>query len=219
MPYDVTERSFQDSDVLKLLAETDQEFVRRYPELKGQRRGPLLPDIRILIAYQSAVPVGCCALQVGGEPSIRGSFEVKRLYVVRECRGTGVTDALMSAIEDLAGSIGAKLLCFETGTRQPEAAHVVLRRGYAHIRPYPPYPEDPFAICFAKPLVRMKTDSCVQYVRRAPVNSLIERSEPGNKISQCASIIKGSSPFLTPANFLKMGRQDSLTSAGFGSLV
>jgi GNAT superfamily N-acetyltransferase len=95
---------------------------------------------------------------MGGEPSIHGSFEVKRLYVVRKCRGTGVVDALMSAVEDLAGSIGAKLLCFETGTRQPEAARVVLRRGYAQIKPYPPYPEDPFAICYAKPLARLEPD-------------------------------------------------------------
>ena len=82
------------------------------------------------------------------------SFEVKRFYVTEQCRGAGVADALMSGIGHLARSAGCSLLCFETGTRQPEAIHVALRHGYLRIMPYPPYADDPFALCFAKALKR-----------------------------------------------------------------
>src|ERR1700733_5971443 len=107
--YEIAERSFQDPAVMKLLVEADREFAERYPELKGRRRGPLLPDIRILLAYQGATPVGCCALQSGGQPSIDGSYEVKRFYVIGKCRGTGAADALMDAVGFLAQSMGVKL--------------------------------------------------------------------------------------------------------------
>ncbi len=75
---------------------------------------------------------------------------MKRLFVIPGTRGTGVADALLLSIESLAATNGCKKLCFETGTRQPEAIHVALRHGYIRIKPYPPYPGDPLALCFAK---------------------------------------------------------------------
>ena len=133
---------------MDLLVQADQEFVKRYPELDGQRRGPLLPGIRFLLARLGAATVGCCALQKGGDPFTKDTYEVKRLFVIPGARGSGAADALMISIESLASEIGAKLLCFETGTRQPEAIHVVLRHGYTPVKPYSPYYDDPFARCF-----------------------------------------------------------------------
>jgi GNAT superfamily N-acetyltransferase len=148
--YEIAECSLQDPIVNKLFRLADQEFIRRYPERKGRRRGPLLSDLRILVAQRGWQAVGCCALQRGGVPTVADSYEVKRFYVVEKCRGTGVADGLMSSIGRLAESVGSRMLCFETGTRQPEAVHVALRHGYARIKPYPPYSDDPFALCFAK---------------------------------------------------------------------
>lgn len=146
----VRECSRQDPALVRLLALSDREFIRRYPERKGQRLGPLLPGIKFLVAYRGTTSVGCCGLQRPVQPSVEDCYEVKRLFVIPEARGTGVADALMLSIESLAAKNGGKRLCFETGTRQPEAIHVVLRHGYTRIRPYPPYPDDPLALCFAK---------------------------------------------------------------------
>lgn len=149
-PFDVVQCASQDPALLELLRRADLEFVTRYPELRGQRRGPLLPDIRFLVAQSGAVAAGCCALQAGGSTLVRRPYELKRLFVIPEARGTGVIDALLNAAEGLAVELGAELLCLETGERQPAAMRVALRHGYAPIPPYPPYLDDPFARCFAK---------------------------------------------------------------------
>ena len=150
--YTVIEVPQGHSALLRLLAQADREFLARYPELKGQRRDPLLPGIRFFLACRGTVAAGCCALQEGGVPSARRSYELKRMFVLPEARGTGAADALMISIETVALTVGAQLLCLETGLRQPEAIHVAHRHGYTHIAPYPPYLEDPFAQCFAKNL-------------------------------------------------------------------
>jgi putative acetyltransferase len=146
----VVESSFEDSALLALLAQADSEFARRYPERNGQRRGPLLPGIRFFVAYRDSISLGCCGLQESDDASAEDCYEVKRLFVVPEARGTGVVDALMQAIESVAVEKGGRRLRFETGERQPEAIHVALRHGYKRIKLYQPYTDDALAQCFAK---------------------------------------------------------------------
>jgi hypothetical protein len=148
--FDIYECTPEDPVLSELLYQADCEFNKRYPESGGQRRGPLLPGIRFIVVRHGNVAVGCCALQKGGEFSANGAYEVKRLFVIPEARSTGAVNVLMRAIESLAVSIDAKLLLFETGTRQPESISVAVRHGYRLIPPYPPYLDDPFAQCFAK---------------------------------------------------------------------
>lgn len=138
-------------ELLELLECADKEFLKRYPELDGRRRGQLSPDARFVTARRNGTARGCCALQQGGEPTVRNGYEVKRLYVRPGDRGTGAVDALMQAIENLATHLSASSIYFETGIRQPEAIRVVLRHGYKLVEPYPPYLDDPFARCYAKP--------------------------------------------------------------------
>jgi putative acetyltransferase len=155
---DVIEIARQHPPLLELLAAADREFIARYPELRGRRRGPLLPGIRFFLAHRGIAAVGCCALQQGLTTSVGRSYEVKRLFVIPEARGTGIVDALLISIEIIAITNGAQWLFFETGVRQPEAIHAVLRHGYCPINAYPPYHDDPFAQCFAKQL-EMSTGS------------------------------------------------------------
>jgi putative acetyltransferase len=152
--FDISECTVQDPALTELLHQANLEFNRRYPESNGQRRGPLLPDIRFLIARRAGVAVGCCALQKGGELSVDGAYEAKRLFVVPAARGSGAASALMNAVETLAASIGAEILLAETGTRQPEVIRILVRLGYVQIAPYPPYLDDPLAQCFCKNIAR-----------------------------------------------------------------
>lgn len=140
----------QDPTLRKLLVLADREFVERYPELNGERRGLLLPDIEFFLVHNSSVAVGCCGLQRAGDLAPSGVYEVKRLFVLPEARGTGAVDVLIAAVHVHAAGLGARLVRFETGTRQPEAISVALRHGYIPMEPYHPYVDDPFARCFVK---------------------------------------------------------------------
>jgi len=152
--FDVAECLPQALELLALLHQADLEFATRYPELLGQRRGPVLDDARFFLSRNQNVAVGCCALQEGGAPAVAGCYELKRMFVAPQARGTGAADALMRFAETLAIHIGARMLCLETGARQPEAARLVERHGYVRIAPYPPYLDDPFARCYGKPVAR-----------------------------------------------------------------
>lgn len=105
-----------------------------------------------MIAHMDRVVSGCCGLQRSGVASYGSSFEVKRLFVVPQARGSGAADALMNAVEELTAKLAGDVLCLETGIRQPEAIRFALRRGFAPVDPFPPYIDDPFARCFAKSL-------------------------------------------------------------------
>ena len=149
----VRECSRQDPALVRLLALSDREFIRRYPERKGQRLVRCCPPASNS-SWPTAALQALAAVACKGPCShfVEDCYEVKRLFVViPEARGTGVTD-----VPDAVHRISCceerwqRTMYFETGTRQPEAIHVVLRHGYTRIRPYPPYPDDPLALCFAK---------------------------------------------------------------------
>jgi putative acetyltransferase len=139
----------EDADLVELLQQGYEEFRVRYPELED-RRGPLFPDIQFLVVRRDGESLGCCAFQACRGAAMGNAFELKRLFITPRARGSGAVDALMAAFEDLAITLGAERLCFETGPRQPEAIAVGHRHGYQRVDPYPPYCDDPFAICFAK---------------------------------------------------------------------
>jgi putative acetyltransferase len=144
-----------DPELLELLQQADIEFLVRYPELLGRRRGRLSAGIRFLILRRAGEPVGCCGSQECVEFPAGNTFELKRLYVVPRARGTGAADSLLRAFEQLSVNMGARSVCFETGERQPESIAVGLRNGYRPVTAYPPYCNDPFARCFVKTLIQV----------------------------------------------------------------
>lgn len=139
----------EDADLVKLLQQGYEEFRVRYPELE-ERRGPLFSDIQFLVVRRDGESLGCCAFQACRWASMGNALELKRLFIIPSARGSGAVDALMTAFEMLAITLGAERLYFETGVRQPEAIAVGYRHGYQRVDPYPPYCDDPFALCFAK---------------------------------------------------------------------
>jgi putative acetyltransferase len=139
----------EDPNLVKLLQHGYEEFRVRYPELE-ERRGPLLSSVQFVVVCRDNETLGCCAFQECRGFPMGNAFELKRLFVVPFARGSGAVDALMTAFERLAITKGARHLCFETGVRQPEAIAVGHRHGYKRVDPYPPYCDDPFALCFAK---------------------------------------------------------------------
>jgi GNAT superfamily N-acetyltransferase len=109
------------------------------------------PAGTFLVAELDGRPVGCAALRPAptGAP---GVAEVKRMYVVPEARGRGISRALLGALEDAAAGLGYRRIILETGTRQPEAMALYESAGYSPVENYGGYRDFPMARCFAKDL-------------------------------------------------------------------
>ena len=93
--------------------------------------------------------LGCCAVQpLPANPFGSGAFELKRMFVMASSRRHGVGTALGVAALTYARRQGGSSMFLETGIRQPEAVRVYTRLGFQRIAPFPPYLDDPFALCF-----------------------------------------------------------------------
>jgi len=112
---------------------------------------PSAGDISLFLLARdpdSGTPLGC-----GGLRDLeRGRAEIKRMYVVPERRGTGVSVAILRALEDAARDRGVETLVLETGTEQPDAIRFYEREGYARIPNFGAYAASDISICYARPL-------------------------------------------------------------------
>ncbi len=101
-----------------------------------------------LVGSEDGVDVAC-----GGLRLLRGFGdglgEVKRMYVVPEVRGQGLSRVLLRALLDQARSLGLREVWLETGTEQPEAISLYESEGFVAIPPYGHYRDDPRSRCFA----------------------------------------------------------------------
>ncbi len=101
------------------------------------------PSGRFLVGYEDGVAV-CC----GGVKRLDDeACEIKRMYVVPEARGRGVSRALLTALEDCARSLGFVIARLDTGPDQPAARHVYESEGYLEI---PNFNANPVATYFGE---------------------------------------------------------------------
>lgn len=120
---------------------------------------PTAADITVfLMAYEvddatgNAIPVGC-----GGLRTLDDSHgEIKRMYVIPERRGTGISVALLVALEGEARGRGWNRVVLETGDRQPDAMRLYEREGYTRIPNFGYYADSELSICFEKELAPLE---------------------------------------------------------------
>lgn len=104
-------------------------------------------DIAVfLVAYEADRPVGCGALR----EIDAGIAEIKRMYVVPDCRGTGVAAAILGALETRALELGLPLVRLETGDLLVAAQRFYEREGYRPIPPFGPYLGSELSRCYEK---------------------------------------------------------------------
>jgi GNAT superfamily N-acetyltransferase len=107
------------------------------------------PSGVFLVAWVGEEPVGC-----GGVRAHAGNVgELKRMYVKRAARRTGVARAVLTELESRARRLGYERLRLETGVRQPEAIELYRSAGYEPIEPYGIYRDEPLSRCFEKRIV------------------------------------------------------------------
>jgi GNAT superfamily N-acetyltransferase len=126
--------AWDDPAVQLLTAAQQVELRARYDGAGEPGTPPSAADVSVVLVARSAdgTAVGCGALRhLGGDVA-----ELKRMYVVPDARGRGVSKAVLSELETAARARGWTTLRLETGPRQPEAVRLYERAGY---RPIPAF--------------------------------------------------------------------------------
>ena len=132
--------------VLLRTAQQD-EIAERYG-IPDSEPGPKPSATVFLVAYLGGDPVAC-----GGLRAIDAEHgEVKRMYVVPERRGTGVSTAVLRALEAEARARAWTRLVLETGPAQPDAVRFYEREGFTPIPLFGHYIGSDLSLCYAKPL-------------------------------------------------------------------
>lgn len=92
--------------------------------------------------------VGIGGVEVGAD----GFAELKRCYVVPSARGTGVADALITALVAYAAERGVHTVRLETGDRQHAAMACYARHGFTPIPRFGPYVNSATSVCLQREL-------------------------------------------------------------------
>ena len=101
-----------------------------------------------LVSYAGDMPVGFGALRQLGPDTA----EIKRMYVLPEWRGRGVSALVSAGLEDHTREWGRSVLRLETGPKQPEAVRFYEKSGYLRIPNFGPYAADPTSLCYERVL-------------------------------------------------------------------
>jgi GNAT superfamily N-acetyltransferase len=136
----------------QLIAAVQAEYVVRYG---GPDETPVDPSEfapphgLFLVGYVGAAPVATGGLRRHDD----GEVEIKRMYVVPEARGQGLSRVMLAALEDRARAQGAARIVLETGERQPEAISLYESSGYERIAGFGHYADAPLSVSFEKRLI------------------------------------------------------------------
>ncbi|KHD72849.1 GNAT family N-acetyltransferase [Actinoplanes utahensis] len=94
-------------------------------------------------------PVGCGALRRLDD----SAAEIKRMYVAPGSRGSGVSTAILRALEAAALDRGWTTIRLETGPAQPDAMRFYEREGYREIPLFGAYLDSDLSVCYERTLV------------------------------------------------------------------
>ncbi len=147
----IEQREYTDADVVRLVAEVQQEYVVRYggPDDQVVNEGDFAPPNGVfLVGRLDGDPVA-----MGGWRFVDGSIaEIKRMYVAERARRRGLARRLLAELERRATAAGATRLILNTGTEQPEALALYEACGYLPAPPYGHYAEAELARFYGKDL-------------------------------------------------------------------
>lgn len=123
----------------KLVAAMEAEIEATYADDEGSIHsvgaGPetLVPPAGdFLVVYDGHRPIGC-----GGLKRLDNqSCEIKRMYLLPEARGGGLSGLLLAALEARASELGYGRARLDTGPRQPAAKRLYEGAGYRPIADY-----------------------------------------------------------------------------------
>ena len=129
-----------------------QEYVVRYgaPDTTPVQPSEFAPpDGRFIVGYLDTTAVAMGGVRRIGADTV----EIKRMYVVPEFRGRGLSRVVLAHLESLARELGARRVLLETGPQQPEAIRLYETAGYERVDGFGHYRCEPDSVSFGKTLV------------------------------------------------------------------
>ena len=150
MTLTISSTDWHDTDADRLRRAQRAELDVRYGADTEPGVKPSADDIALFLVArdESGEAVGCGALRM-----LDGSeAEVKRMFVQKPSRGTGVATAILRALEAAALERGVTTLKLETGPAQPDAVRFYEREGYFRVPRFGHYVHSEGSLCFAREL-------------------------------------------------------------------
>ncbi|MGB7434994.1 MAG: GNAT family N-acetyltransferase [Candidatus Acidiferrum sp.] len=93
----------------------------------------------VWLAESGGEVIGCVALR--SIPEMAGCGEIKRMYVRSNHRGRGVSDLLLTTLEDFARESGYRWLYLDTAADMKAAARFYRRKGFVDCKRYNQNPQ------------------------------------------------------------------------------
>jgi putative acetyltransferase len=145
-------------EAVELIHALSEELARRYDH-SDDGSGNFKPEDALVA--RGAFLIG----RAGGRAVACGAFrplqgdvaEIKRMFVVPDCRGRGYSKAVLTELERLAQENGYTTVRLETGDRQTEAIRFYERSGYHRIPNFGVYVGSERSVCFEKQLLHSHT--------------------------------------------------------------
>jgi putative acetyltransferase len=147
---EIREVPFEHADSTMLRAAQKAELAARYgtPDLEPGGAPSGTDMTAFFVAYEDGMPAGCGGLRRLTDDDA----EIHRMYVTPAHRGTGISVAVLEAIEAFGRDKGLTRLMLETGTLQPDAMRFYEREGYSRIPNFGAYIGSDLSVCYAKTL-------------------------------------------------------------------
>ena len=123
---------------LKITDEEEHDFYNQFNNIDVLKE--------VVVTYVSGIAVGCGAIKKFDNSAV----EVKRMFVLKEYRGTGVAQRLLVALENWAKELGYRKCVLETGIRQIEAVKFYKKSTYKVTPNYGQYIGMENSVCFEK---------------------------------------------------------------------
>jgi putative acetyltransferase len=142
-----------DSEAARLAEALEAELLETYAGVPGSGGLPAAsifepPDGVFLVGRLDGEAVACGGIARYDETTA----EIRRMNVVPEARGRGLSRLVLGALEQEARSLGYSFVRLETGNLQAEAIALYISAGFGPIPRYGPFVDDPKSVCFEKRL-------------------------------------------------------------------
>jgi putative acetyltransferase len=152
MRADLRSGDLEDMAVAPLLHALDEEIRDRYDDPVEDFVLKLGPEEvahghgAFVVAWADEEAVGCGAVRLLDG----GTAELKRMYVVPQCRRQGLAGAILRSLEDRARALGATRVVLETVVDPPAAVALYRAAGYTEIPKFGPYVGSEISFCMSK---------------------------------------------------------------------
>ncbi|WP_342361268.1 GNAT family N-acetyltransferase [Terrarubrum flagellatum] len=138
-------------DIVELLRQGEANSARLYPA-ESNHHLPLdalrAPEVRFFVARDAeGRALGTGAVVLKGDWA-----EVKRMWVIEEARGRGLSKTILAMLVSTAQAEGARMLRLETGNVSHAALALYRGAGFKERGPFEGYGPDPLSVFMEKTL-------------------------------------------------------------------